>query len=411
VVGDDNTYIEGSGILYVKGNIKITCLNDASIDVAGRLEINTTEDFRLKAKSIYLESSGGNIDLYSAKSIDTRSAANTSIYAESGMNILAKSSMSVKSNKNIAIEASERASIKTSTEIAMDSAVVSTNKGTSLPAADDKTVSVARKTGLGTGPEREEASRPGVFDSILQGIDDDETGAAAAEAIKDALASGRITQEEVDEFNKTSYTEDEKDTTPGGKAKPLVTTANEIKSLPETAVADTLKLSPNFTLGDLTTHARASAYKIRAQTSAGKSRTKAEIAGNLQLLALNTLEPIRKKYPEMKINNGFRHTKPGADGKQGNLPGNNSQHCRGMAADVTYGTKSLDPETMYKIALWIKDNVSYDQLIIEYGQHEIWTHVSFNGEGKNRGELFTCKNAPTGPYTPGLIKLGGWKPR
>lgn len=410
VVGNDETYIEGSGRLYVKGNITITCLNDAYIDVAGRLEVTSSEDFRLKAKSIYLESTGGNIEMYSAKALNTRSAANTSIYAEKNTNVLAKGSMSVKSSENIAIEAANSASIKTKSEISMDSDAVLTNMGTSLDTADDKTVAVARKTGLKDGLTREDVAVPDVIDTILQGSDDDETGEAAAQAIAEAISSGRITQEEADAFKNTTYTADATDTTTAKKVTPVATTANEIRSMPETAISDELKLSNNFRLADLTVLAKVFPYKIRAQTSAGKARTKADIAANLQLLAVNVLEPIRKKYPNMQINNGFRHTKTSQDGKQGNLPGNDSQHCRGQAADVTYGNMSRDPETMFQIAQWIKANVAFDQLVLEYGKNQIWTHVSFNGENNSqRGQVLTCKNAPTGPYEPGLIKLN-WKP-
>lgn len=391
IVGDDNIYIEGSSNLYVRGRMSITCLNDVSINVGGRAEVNVTEDLRMKAKSISLESSSGDINIYSAKSLNTRSAANTSIYAEGNMNALAKDSMSVKSAKNLAMEAAEKASIKTKSEISMDSAVVLTNKGTSLPTAADASVSIAKKTGLGAGPTRENTTAPSILESIIQGVDDDEE--EQAQAIQEAIASGRITQEEIDQLKNTTFETEETDSTPPGAVKPTATTANEIKSLPETAISSELKLSTNYRLSHLTAPGPVFDHQIRAQGG----RTKAQIAGNLSLVAQNAIEPIAKKFGPITINSGFR---------QGS--GKKSQHEKGMAVDITYGVRSTDPATMYAIAQWIKDNIAFDQLILEYGTSQIWTHVSFNGEGSQRGIVLTCPRAPTGGYKPGLQKVA-WK--
>ena len=246
IVGDDQVYIQGSGNMYVRGNMNITCLNDVAINVGGRVEINATEEFRVKAKSIALESSSGNIDLYSSKSINTRSGANTSIYAKSNMNVLASDSISVEAASNIAMEAKSKASIKTNDEISMDSAVVLTNMGTSLSTASDASVSVAKKTGLGSGPTRENTTAPSIVESVIQGIDDDE--GAQIQALEDAVTSGRLTREEVDELKNKSYSADETDTTKAGETSPIATTANEIKAIPETGISGELKLSDKYRL-------------------------------------------------------------------------------------------------------------------------------------------------------------------
>ena len=84
-----------------------------------------------------------------------------------------------------------------------------------------------------------------------------------------------------------------------------------------------------------------------------------------------------------------------------------------MAVDITYGTRSTDPATMYAIAQWIKEHVAFDQLLLEYGTSQIWTHVSFNGEGAqrpftDRSPLMTV--TPPAKPVPGLQKLA-WKPK
>ena len=277
----------------------------------------------------------------------------------------------------------------------MDAPLVTTNKGNSGNTASSAAVAIAKVSGLGTAPTREDTTSPSILESIIQGIDDDEEEQAAA--IQEAIASGRITQEEVDELQKSTFATEETDTTSPNAVNPTATTANEIKLLPETSISRELKLSTNYRLSHLTSPGPVFDHQIRAQNG----KTKAQLAGNLSLLARNVLEPIAKKFGPITINSAFRS----GSGE--------SQHLKGMAVDITYGTRSTDPATMYAIAQWIKEHVAFDQLILEYGKSQIWTHVSFNGEGAqrpftDRTKVMTCPRAPTGGYVPGLQKVA-WK--
>ena len=395
VVADDQIYIEGSHNLYVRGNMNITCLNDVALNVGGRVEMNVNEDFRLKAKSISLETTSGDVNIYSTNNLYTRSGANTSIFAGKNINQGAGANVSIAAGSNIIAAAATKVSIKSNAAVAMDAPLVTTNKGNSGNTASSAAVAIAKVSGLGTAPTREDTTSPSILESIIQGIDDDEEEQAAA--IKEAIASGRITQEEVDELQKSTFATEETDTTSPNAVNPIATTANEIKLLPETSISRELKLSTNYRLSHLTSPGPVFDHQIRAQNG----RTKAQLAGNLSLLARNVLEPIAKKFGPITINSAFRS----GSGK--------SQHLKGMAVDITYGTRSTDPATMYAIAQWIKEHVAFDQLILEYGKSQIWTHVSFNGEGAqrpftDRTKVMTCPRAPTGGYVPGLQKVA-WK--
>ena len=395
VVADDQIYIEGSHNLYVRGNMNITCLNDVALNVGGRVEMNVNEDFRLKAKSISLETTSGDVNIYSTNNLYTRSGANTSIFAGKNINQGAGANVSIAAGSNIIAAAATKVSIKSNAAVAMDAPLVTTNKGNSGNTASSAAVAIAKVSGLGTAPTREDTTSPSILESIIQGIDDDEEEQAAA--IQEAIASGRITQEEVDELQKSTFATEETDTTSPNAVNPTATTANEIKLLPETSISRELKLSTNYRLSHLTSPGPVFDHQIRAQNG----RTKAQLAGNLSLLARNVLEPIAKKFGPITINSAFRS----GSGK--------SQHLKGMAVDITYGTRSTDPATMYAIAQWIKEHVAFDQLILEYGKSQIWTHVSFNGEGAqrpftDRTKVMTCPRAPTGGYVPGLQKVA-WK--
>jgi hypothetical protein len=388
IVGSDTIYVEGNRSLQVRGNMNITCLNDVSINVGGRVEVNATEDLKLKARSISLETTSGDVNIYSAGGLNTQSQGDLNVYSRSKLNLLSASAMSIAALKTLALGAVEKASIEALGAVAIDAPTVFTNKGQSVPVAAANTItSATKKTGLGTGPTRENTSAPSITESVIQGLDDDET--AHANAIKDAIASGRLTQGQVDALKNKTYAVDETDNTDASRINPLATTANTIKILPETGISGQLKLSSNYHLCHLTDGGPLYPQKLIAQNG----KTKAQIAGNLSLLAQNVLEPIASKFGPITINSAFRQ----GTGK--------SQHTIGMAVDITYGTRSTDPATMYAIAQWIKTHVAFDQLILEYGDNQIWTHISFNGEGSQRYQILTCPNPANPKYVSGLQKL------
>ena len=110
-------------------------------------------------------------------------------------------------------------------------------------------------------------------------------------------------------------------------------------------------------------------------------------------LAEEVFEPLRKEvggpikissfYRSPELNKAIRGSK-------------NSQHCKGQAMDIddTYGYA-----TNKEMFDFIKDNLSFDQLIWEYGDdnNPDWVHVSFNKEG-NRGIVLRCTRRSGSPY-------------
>lgn len=382
VVHDDHIYVGGNRDLQVNGNMNITCFNDALISVAGRVELNVGEELKMKAKSISMETTGGDVNIYSAGKFNTQSQGTTSMYSRSNLNLLAGNSMSVAAAKTLAMGAVVKASIESQTIVAFDANVISTNKGQSAPVAAANTVIVTSKTGLGSAPSRSTATAPSVLDIIAQGLDDDVQ--SVDKAINEAIAQGRITKAEADSMRNKTYSTIKSDTSSPPSTKLIASSAASIKGLTETSISGQIKLSDHYTLYHLTDGAL---YKNTLVAQGG--RTKAQITGNLSLLAQNVLEPILQKFGPIQINNAFRVMPAGVDVDK-------SQHFKGMAADITYGIRSTDPEKMYEIAQWIKNHVPFDQLILEYGQNQIWTHVSFNGEGAQRA-LNTAKKVATCP--------------
>jgi len=67
-----------------------------------------------------------------------------------------------------------------------------------------------------------------------------------------------------------------------------------------------------------------------------------------------------------------------------------SQHCEGEAIDISCG--EINKEIFY----WIKNNLEYDQVIWEFGDHNnpAWVHVSFTLQRPNRQQalIVSIKN-------------------
>ncbi len=104
---------------------------------------------------------------------------------------------------------------------------------------------------------------------------------------------------------------------------------------------------------------------------------------NMKLLAEKIFEPLREWVNgPIKVNSFYRsvalNEAIGGSSK--------SQHCQGRAIDLDdiYGYK-----TNKEMFDWIKNNLSFDQLIYEFGSetNPDWVHVSYVSEDKNRNRI------------------------
>lgn len=128
---------------------------------------------------------------------------------------------------------------------------------------------------------------------------------------------------------------------------------------------DSFVLSANFTLGSVSTQTALSRQQVRPQQGLRIE----DIVCNLQGWAQNIGEPLATAYgrANMLITSGFR---PGSS---------TSQHEKGQACDIQF--PKMTNTQVYGIAVWIRDYVAYDQLILEYGGNKPWIHCSFNRAG------------------------------
>lgn len=484
VTKDNYTVICGDGYVTVEGKASVYITGDCTLKVGGVLTVSsdtginlvTKGDFRLKANSINMESTSGNISGKSAADvlftatestnikskknllesaeitsittgeqfivdsnkifqnsktdITLQSKEKTSINSTGDFNLASNNSVFIQSAKKTNIKSGEETSIGSGAAINLKSA--QDTKVTAPALEVDAVLNVKASTNMkATGTDSRgdthdlpingqgadaaadaAAATPGATEDpvlpadskgsgitfiqdpekILMAVDDDPE--LALLAIKDGLDKGTINKKEFDEKPPSGGSSDT--AAPTGNRATLLD-APTIKDV-GTTPPDNLRLSTNFTLGQVSKFAPATPCAVVAQ----EGLTVDQIVQNLQLLSQNCLEKIKIKYPNMFVSSGFRSK--ASNSKSGSKT---SQHLTGQAVDMQFtGAKKSD---YFAIAQWIKDNVPYDQLLLEYkstGTKLPWIHISFRGR-TNRNEIKTMWNHST--YRPGLHDLSDRK--
>ena len=151
-----------------------------------------------------------------------------------------------------------------------------------------------------------------------------------------------------------------------------------------------MKLSANFSLAELT--------KSQTAERMGIDNTPTdEQVTSLMLVAQKILQPVRDHYGiAFAPSSGFRSVELceaiGSSAK--------SQHAKGEAADFEVPTISN-----YELACWIRDNLDFDQLILECYKsgdpNSGWVHCSIKPDG-NRKECLTYQKGEG--YSHGLAE-------
>ena len=149
-----------------------------------------------------------------------------------------------------------------------------------------------------------------------------------------------------------------------------------------------MKLSKHFSLEEL--------CKSQTATRLGIDNLAKDenVITNLKTICDNILEPIRENYGiPFSPNSAYRSP------KLNNAVGSShkSQHLKGQAVDIEI--PSIDN---YELAQWIRNNLDFDQLILEFYNGEPssgWVHVSFAEE--NRKQLLTFNGKD---WNSGLVK-------
>lgn len=150
------------------------------------------------------------------------------------------------------------------------------------------------------------------------------------------------------------------------------------------------QITKNFTLSELT-------YSDTARQKGIKNIPNNAEYNNIKALCINVLQPLREALGKpVSINSCYR-------GKELNKAvggATTSQHMaqNGAAADI-----HVNGMTNYDLAMFIKDKIDFDQLILEFynGGSTGWVHVSYKSKDANRHQCLTINKKGT---KLGLIK-------
>ena len=153
-----------------------------------------------------------------------------------------------------------------------------------------------------------------------------------------------------------------------------------------------MHISANFTLQEL----------VRSPTAlhAGidqEEHLDTNAVSRITALVLAVLQPVRDKFGPTKVNSCFR-SRPLNDLVNGSP--NSSHCCSGTSSAADIEIYSEDISNM-ELAVWIRDNLEFDQLILENynpnrvskitgkkeGPNSGWVHVSYSAVGDNRKQV------------------------
>lgn len=425
VAADCNLYVYGDLNAEVEGDANIVSYNDIEVKASGNMNLSCQETMTLKANDIIIDSdtsisntaatifnvkagtdtnitSGGNYDTTTIGTSNIKTGImNTSVDNDYSLTTGGKVRESiggpryshvggddaVRTDGNIQMISGAAFNIDTtgSFNYDMGMAVVPDNEAVAAVAAaiGEKASfgvpSTARFDTSGTPDFENLVATSRIDNAIMTYETPEDTASPEYESFKaKSIASGRS---EIGDYEKKGI-EMEKDNTPTVVPKELVKPQGDVfKSM--NTFPDNLRLSPNFTLGQLSSNAVVSKYKVQDQFGL----TAADVVTNLQNLATNVLEPIIKEFPGVFVTSGFRHNN--------SVSGRVSDHVLGQAVDIQFRNTNMD---YFDISKKLKGKFPFKQFLLEYRENKgrptsIWLHISLCVDpAKNLGQVMTLFN-------------------
>lgn len=371
IKGDANITVEGNCNIYVKNNCNLQVDGDMKTNVHGNIEMKAGKKFSLTAVD--------GIDIHTDKTI----------------NINSNEKINMKSLQGLVMTGTTKTTIASPiTEVAMlKMNGMSVTPAPPVPPVINPPSTISPKTPkLPTFPDLIVPTREEVLTFTLDMLGENyEQNAAVIKRLQEeAITDGVITREEL---NQPQPAATATDNLPAPDRPQTIPGCADITN--QQQITNSLKISDYFTVGNIC-NAAASQSRLRAFNG----NTVYDMACNMKALAQQCLDPIKDKYSNMVITSGFRDFIP----EGGAL---NSQHLYGQAADLQFnGVSKLG---YMEIAAWIKANIPFDQLLLEYkttGSKMPWIHITFNRNGNRRtfGTFMNHKYASGGRGA--LLNLG-----
>lgn len=422
--GACNIYVGNDANIEVDGDTNITCHNDITAQAGGAFRLSAVESFSIRSANVLIEADNelnvlsGNISKFSSNVIHSNATSSMFItskdyYGKTENNYyqevtndyhiktlsnfyLSSDNFYGKQDSSIFLESGSDVNINATGDFNADTGGIidfangSAASSESALESQKATIALNSYAGLLTG--RKSINYIDIPDPLFLTIADsyvlssEEPGASEQEILSTkntASTKGLVPAEKFEEVPVPLDSE-----TPTSKNNLFVTPGIELKNISE--APDNFNLSPNFTLGMLSSKAAVSKSKLVAQVG----KTYGELLFNLSAVALNICEPVLKLYPNMYVTSAFR------------LAGNSSstsQHPLGQAVDIQF--KGISKKEYYEIAKVLASKLNYDQLLLEYAAttNNPWIHISIDPAKNNRTLVMTFNDHRK--YGDGLSQL------
>ena len=384
--GACNIYVGNDANIEVDGDTNIVCHNDITGQAGGNVRLSAVDSFNIRAANVFIEAD---------KEMHFKSVENTFLYSKNQHNYVEENSYLTSVNYygyhsgDLHVQTEIDQHFKAKGNYNLDTGgVVDTNDGAAKNSSKG-TISKNSTAGLLEG--RKVVSYINLSDPQSLTINDnyslsvEEPGASEQEIesqknsiVKRGLVDKKIYEEPSVEQESSS---------PKSTNSTLILPKNELKTYTE--LPDNYRISPNFTLGMLSSETAVSKDKIVSQ----RNLSYGEIVYNLSLVALNICEPVLKLYPNMFVTSGFR------------LAGKSSPssvHPLGQAVDLQF--KGISKIDYYKIANVLAEKLNYKQLLLEYAAstNNPWVHISIDANTVSR-QIMTFNNHKK--YSDNLVNL------
>jgi hypothetical protein len=423
VNGACNIFVGNDANIEVEGDTNIICHNDITAQAGGTFNLSSVETFSIRSSNVYIEADvemnlkSGNVTKINSNIIHSNAATAMYMFTNdyygkidndyfnevagdkhdkvTGDVYISSDNLYLKQDTSSFIETGSDQHYLSGGALNIDTdGLVNLAGGlaeNSVLASESRKADKAEHALIGILSGRKDISIVDIPDPMYLTLADtyvlsaeeptalqSEVNATKNKAIQEGIVSKS-------EMNETPVALDSVSPTTNNSA--FILPGAELKSITE--APDNFNLSPNFTLGMLSSKAAVSKYKLAAQ--AGK--TYGELLYNLSGVALNICEPVLKLYPNMYVTSSFRS----------DATSKTSQHRLGQAVDIQF--KGISKATYFEIAKILATKLNYDQLLLEYASTTMnpWIHVSLDINNRNRSQVMTFNNHAK--YSDGLSQL------
>jgi uncharacterized protein YcbK (DUF882 family) len=407
VNGACNIFVGNDANIEVEGDTNLTCYNDITAQAGGKFNLSAVEEFNIASGNVNIEAyytmnqkAGDSLNIssdkifnaYGTTGLNIESKAGTNVKSGAGLNIESSSSMNLKSGSSLNAQASSSLNIKASGAVNLDGSTFKYQSGAASGAGSATGAATAKSSKIGVLAGRKDISDNDKNDPLVLSLADSRS--IALEEETQSLEDSNIQKNLIISEGFANAADLSEPPTAVDSATVQSEQQNfvepDVKLKTVTQLPGNYNLSPNFTVEMLSSKAAVTRDPIRGHEKA----TYGEIIFNLQAIALNVLEPVKKIYPNMFVTSAFRDPGNASNAKT-------SQHPLGQGVDIQF--KGITKKEYFEIATKLAKVLKYDQMILEYCSYakNPWIHVSYSV--KNRSQVLTFYNHKT--HSQGLTQL------